>query len=560
MDFEEVINNAGYETIDSFFKRVVVPAGAVSFVLFLVSLLAVIFYGPQYFEPPFSTMMLVVPFVILLLGLTTIALYPYYVLERKKVDIQDHIHYFITFVGALATMHLKRLDIFRFVSERTEYGEINRICERVYYLADYWNIGLVASTRKVAQIIPSRIMGNFLDRLSAAMDFGEKLDVFLMEEQEAVMDEYEVEYQQSIKTLDLVQDALVSLTIGMAFVLSISFLLPMVSGYNIYLMVGLSALLLFLIDVMALIFIDGFITHDPLTHSLPIQPEEFHKMRQMIAPMIILSIMLFIILHLLDFFSLPVNFSAAIVPLVGIGFYAYKFEKKAKDYDDAFPAFIRSIGGSLGSRGGSLLGTIEPLRVHDFGIYNEPLEKLYRRLKLRCDKYLSWMYLSGETGSNLVENFGTIFLHVIRIGGDAEIGGELISKNFSRLLGLRKLRMQLASSVRGVYYGTLFGITGAAYATLKMVEVLDETMSRSLAAVSESPMVASVTRDLLPAMGQMNVPVIQNMLFLILVVHSAFSALGIKMIDGGRKEAAVVDFIVMVWIVAALSEIGRAHV
>lgn len=553
MDFEEVIHQAGFSTIDKFFKRVVAPVGIISFALFLGSLMLVQFWGIYLFTPPFSTMLYIVPFIILIVGLTAIVGLPYYILEKKKVNIHDNIHYFITFVGALSTMHVQRNSIFRYAAERTEFGEIARVIDRVYYLADFWNLGLVTTTRKLAGIVPSKILANFLDRLSAALDFGERLDIFLMEEQKAVMEEYATEYKASIQMLDLVQDALVSLTIGMAFVLSISFLLPMVSGYNPYLLVGLSGLLLVLIDVLAIIFIDSFITHDPLCHKLPIQPPEHHKMKQVTIPVLIGASLLMILLELLNIFDIPLNFSIAIAPFGLIGYYAYKCEEKAKNFDDAFPAFIRSIGGSLGARGGSLVGTIEPLRVHDFGIFNDPLEKLFRRLKVRCDKFLSWMYLSGETGSTLIENFGTIFLHILQLGGDAEAGAELISRNFTRLLGLRKLRLQLASSVRGVYYGTLFGITGAAYATLKMVEVLNDTMGKTLAAISDSPMVASVTQGLLPSLGQMNIPALENMLFFILVIHAAFCAIGIKMIDGGKKQTAFLDFIFMVWLVAVLS-------
>ncbi|MBD3261471.1 MAG: archaellar assembly protein FlaJ [Candidatus Altiarchaeales archaeon] len=553
LEFEDAVQQVGYSTIEEYFTKIVVPVVGVCFILFISMLLAITFYGSVYFGPPFIYFLFLIPFMILMLGILSVLGYPFYILERKKVEIQDNIHFFITYVGTLSTLHISRADIIRYASRRAEYGEIAKIMEKIDYLASYWNLGLVASTRKIAQLVPSRVLANFLDRLSAALDFGERIDVFLMQEQEAVMDDFSTEYKQSIQTLDLIQDALVSLTIGVSFMLSISFLLPLVSGYNVVLLMALSGIALFLIDSLSLVFIDTFISHDPLLHDLPIKPEEYYQLRKMVVAVTVSSLLLFAVLYFLGILPLPLTVAVACLPLLLIGYTASQMENKVMKYDDAFPGFIRSIGGSLGARGGSLVGTIEPLRIHDFGIFNQPLEKLYRRLKLRCDKFESWMYLSGETGSNLISNFSTIFLHVIRLGGDPEKGAEVISNNFIRLLSLRKIRLQLASSVRGIYYGTLFGITGAAYSSLQMVSILNTTLGKTLSSISTSPMVASVTEGLLPSLGTLDLPLMENTLFFILFIHAVLSAISIKMIDGGSKWAALMDFVLMVWIIALIA-------
>jgi archaellum biogenesis protein FlaJ (TadC family) len=108
----------------------------------------------------------------------------------------------------------------------------------------------------------------------------------------------------------------------------------------------------------------------------------------------------------------------------------------------------------------------------------------------------------------------------------------------------------MASSVRGVYYGTIIGITGAAYSTLRMVGILDDTFKKSFAAISQTPSVSSLTQGLLPSMGDINMPLVEDMLFFILVIHVAFSAYSVKLVDGGSKYSVFLDFVIMCWLVA----------
>jgi len=551
MDFEEAIRLAGYRDIDDFVGRLVIPVVAVTLLLFFSTLLLVNFYGGMFDLGSLTPLLLAVPFTILIIGVSVVFLYPFYVIERIKVNMHENIHYFITYAGSLSTLHVKRRQLFRLASQRVEYGEIAKVMEKVAYLSDYWNLGLVRTCRKLATLVPSKILGNFLDRMSAAFDFGERIDMFLKQEQSAVMEDFSTQYKQSLQTLSLIQDALVSLTIGVSLMMTISFMLPLIMGYSIYLLVGLSAVALFLIDILSLVFIDTFITHDPVCHNLPIKAPEYLKMRRLVTPVIALCVLLGIPLFL--FRPLPwtgVLFAITVTPLVALGFLAQRMESAIIKKDQAFPAFIRSLGGSLAARGGSLVGTIGPLRIHEFGVLNDAVNSLYARLRIRCDKFHSWMYFAGETGSNLIEKFGSIFIQVVNLGGNPEEASQIISDNFIKLLSLRELRLQMASSVKGVYYGTLLGVAGAAYATLRMVGILDNTFKQSFAAIAQTPSVSSLTQGILPSIGEINFPLVEDMLFLVLLIHVIFSAYSIKMVDGGSKYSALFDFVLMTWLLA----------
>jgi flagellar protein FlaJ len=281
---------------------------------------------------------------------------------------------------------------------------------------------------------------------------------------------------------------------------------------------------------------------------------EYLKMRRLIPPVSGLCILLTAVLLI----SRPLPWTGVLIaisltPLAILGVMASRMDSAVIRKDQAFPAFIRSLGGSLAARGGSLYGTIGPLRIHEFGVLNEGVNKLYARLKIRCDKFQSWMYFAGETGSNLIEKFGSIFIQIINLGGNAEDASQIISDNFIKILSLRELRLQMASSVKGVYYGTLLGVAGAAYATLRMVGILDNTFKQSFAAIAQTPSVSSLTQGLLPSVGELNMPLVEDMLFVVLLLHAAFSAYSIKMVDGGSKYSALLDFVLMVWLLAILA-------
>ncbi len=551
MEFDEAVRLAGYPNLDEYMRRFILPVVGAATLLFVLSLLGVSVYGSMYDLGSARMLAIFAPLGILMFAVIAVAAYPYYMIERVKVNIHENIHYFITYAGALSTIHIQRRKLFRLASQRIEYGEIAKVMEKVAYLSDYWNLGVVKTCRKLAGIVPSKILGNFLDRMSAAFDFGENLDTFLFAEQSAVMEDYASEYKQSLQTMSLVQDALVSLTIAVSFMMTVAFMLPLIMGYDIYTLVALSGLMLLFIDVMSLVFIDSFITHDQMMHGLPVKSPEYKRLKSLAAPVVALSLALLAFLLILQPLPwIPVLVAIALSPLAVIGWYASEMEAATARRDQAFPAFVRSLGGSMAAKGGSLVGTIGPLRIHEFGVLNEPVNSLYARLRVRCDKFQSWVYFAGETGSNLIEKFGNIFIQVVTLGGDPEKAAKMISDNFIKLLSLRDLRMQLAQSVRGVYYGTLVGIAGATYSTLRMVGILDSTFKKSFSSIAATPSVASMTAGIFPTIGDINMPMVENLLFVILVFHVAFSAYSVKMVDGGSKYTAFLDFVVMVWGVA----------
>jgi len=230
---DKFISSMGFDSINEFLFKFIMPVMVVCLGLFFTTLV--------FFQLPIW-----LPYLFLLSGFIFIGTYPTLVNERKKVDIQENIHFFITYAGTISTLHVNRAMFFKKISQKKKYGIISELAEKIVYLAKAWNLGYARTCRKVAQLSPSRIFADFLDRFAAVMDFGEDLELFLTEEQDAVMDDYQTDYSKSLENIRLLQEVFISMTIAIAFAMSAALLLPLIMGISIMVIVRWSLLALFL--------------------------------------------------------------------------------------------------------------------------------------------------------------------------------------------------------------------------------------------------------------------------------------------------------------------------
>ena len=495
---------------------------------------------------------ILLPFVILIGGMLYPPLYLKSVIEKKKTNIHENIHLFITYIGAIATLDISRVRVFTEASKKEEYGEITETVKKTLYLAKDWELGFAKTCRKVASLEPSIMFSEFLDRLAAALDFGEPLDLFLMKEQKAVMDEYEMEYKKSLEWMNTLRDMYSSLLIAGAFVFVASILMPFFLPYSVETLIVITALFLATANACVYVMVESFIPKAQMCHKLKIKDAEHKEMMKHMKTMLIICPVIFLVLTLIGIFSYSVNMAIALTPLGYIGFLGAKKEKAVSRRDNEFPGFIRSLGGSLSAKGGSMVTTLEALRIHEFGILNHNIEMLYRRLKLGTDKLVTWAYFSGESGSQLIYEFCNIFVDVTKLGGDPEKACEIISENFSRLLHLRKLRAQLSGNLKGMFYGAIMALALTVYAGLQSIKIISGTISSMTNSVSDAPMAKEMLGNIFLSPDAFNLPLITCLVFTILVLQAGFTAYLIKLIDGGEKYAALMDLVILTWMIVAI--------
>ena len=534
------IKMIGYKGIGDFLLRMVLPI-LVTTTIFSVGVL-VFLQLPWY-----------IPAILTGIGVLFIVLYPVILVQKQKVNIHENIHLFITYAGTISTIDLDRSTFFRKVAQKKKYGYISDVAEKAVYLAKEWNLGFAQTLRKLALHSPSRIFADFLDRFAAIMDFGGELQTFLQEEQDAVMSDYESEYKQALNNIGMLREVFIAITISVAFAMSISLLLPLLQGVSILVAVKWSLFGLILVDLLLVALIMGFIPSDDLCHKLKHKDKGMKKVEKSFWITLPLSLAIAAFTFLFTKFGFLLVVAISVTPFLITGMYATREENAVFKRDKAFPSFIRALGSTIHARQGGVVSSLHALRVHDFGVLNDMVINLYRRLKLGSDRDKSWYYFAAESGSNLIVYFVHIFAESIYLGGHAQKIGDIISSNFTRLIELRTLRQQQASALRGSLYGSLVGFVATIYITVAITTILAQMFSSAFVSTSSDGNIGNLVSSIIPPIPEVDMGMVAIYIGVLVIIHSFVSSFIIKVVDGGHKMAFFFDFTLMLWLGAIMS-------
>lgn len=538
----KIIANMGYKNETDFFIKYILPLSGVILFGFFITLFI------------FTNLHPLFPYMILLIGVLFILLYPYIQFESKKNSIDENLHLFITYAGTIATIDISRHLLFREVADKKALGEIANVATKIEYFAKEWNVGFAKTCRMIGRIIPSKIFADFLDRLAIMFDFGESLETFLQDEQSAVMDDFSSNYKKSLENIKTIQDIFLSLTMALGFLISIGLILPLLGASSMDAVVRWALVIILFLDLFVLVFVHNFIPSDKLIQSTDIVDGGMKKIYRMIFICFPITFFLLLLLKLVTPFPFLIVIAISISPLFIVGLIAQQVENEVFVRDKAFPAYIRTLGSAIEIKGGAVMSALRSLQVHDFGPMNKLSNDLYRRLKTGNDKRMCWKYFSAESGSNLIYQFSQIFSEAIFLGGAPERIGEIVSQNFQKLISLRKLRLQLASGLRGALYGSLLGFSAAAYVSAQIAGLLGQMFSVPFDAIDSgmNPLDGIIGDSATSGLG-IDMEMVKLYIGIMILVHAVVSALIIKIVDGGTPYAALFDMVTMIWMGAALS-------
>lgn len=526
----------GYKNLNDYLLKLCFPLlGSVLFISLLLPLILPVGFG-------FSA-------ILILLVLIGLVAYPAIQYSNINQEINENLHYFITYAGTIATMRISRHMLFQRIAQKKVFGEISNIFEKVLYLAREWNLGFANSCRTMTARIPSAILADFLDRFAVIMDFGEELDVFLYDEQDAVLDDYKVEYEKSLEIIKMIQELFMALSVSFAFLVSTMMLAPLLIEAPVENLLLYSLIGLVLMDAGIIVAIRSFIPGDSVLHSLPDKNLMQKKIKKWFFILLALSVLIF--LSLTFFASLPfvLDIALSITPLLYPGFLARREEELVKKRDVQFPVFARVFGSAIEVRNGGVISALRATQIHDFKTLNDMNINLHRRLRLGSNKYKSWYYYAVESGSNVISNFSKIFSESVYIGGNAEKIGEIVSRNIQHLLSLRKLRRQVAESSTGIFYGITIGVSMTVFITYRIAEKMFELFSIDETA---DETMREFAGTIMPMGQEINFSVILVYITIMLVIHSFTSSWIIKIIDGGSNYTLLINLIFMTWIIVAL--------
>ena len=544
VSYEKAFKNLGMEP-KTYFRKFALPIVAFGFIFSMVLLVAL----PTMFTGPAKYIPYLLPVVCIVFAFS----YPLSILSAKASRIDNNMHYYITQMGSIATAETPRIDIVRIVSENEDYQELAEETKKIYDLVVVWHLSLADACRFISKRTPSMIFEDFLDRFAHALQSGEDVKNFLFAEQSVVMNEYEAMYNGALYVVEIIKELFVSLVMSLIFMASFAVIMPVITGMNAELLMGIVVLIFLVTDIVMVMFTKSKIPKDPAWSQSANMTDNKLKLYRSIPVSIAGCIVVLIAVTLYGEIETSIAVAMVLTPLVYTGHVSRSIEKSIRRKDENFPAFIRSLGSSAGARGGVIDEALKALRSHDFGPLTTDVNNLYKMLVTRINKFNSWDYFASNTGSNLIQRFAGMFVQATNLGGQPEVIGDIIATNFHKIVTLRKKRSQSAGSLVGVLYGLTGGIGFTMYISLGVVGLMQNMFS-----AVEMPAGMSMGMVLYTNIG--NLDTLSNMVLAIMIGHSLMSAILIRIVDGGHMLSATIDFVIMVWISGASAVVTMAGV
>ena len=493
----------------------------------------------------FSIVFYVIPIFVLIV----VVLFPRIIKSRKRKEIEDNVHFYITHLGALATSEIGRKEMMKILSERKEYKALAEETRKIYLLMDKWNKSLAQACRFVAKRTPSKILSDFLDRMAHELDSGEDFRDFIRREQKVVMNAFSTLYQGKLYSIDVFKEVYVSVIISLSFFASFAIIAPFLTGLNVMLILNIIIVLLILVEIGLLIYVKVVSPVDPIWQtSGELTPVDWKIYKAFYISCILCLIVFALILYSVfafRLFSIPIPFIVAltVTPMLIPGIISKKEENKIIDRDKNAPSFIMSLGASASAMGGNILNALKFLTAHDFGELTESIRALYKRLCTRMNKKLAWKKFSIDTGSNLIYRFTDMFVEAISLGSDPKDVAEIVSSNFTMINSLRDRRARSVSSLIGICYGAIIGMAFSLYISYGVIE----TMNKLYASLN---IPRDVIGNLLYPVSNVDIAYLNVAIQFILMFHAVIASIIVKIVDGGRWMSGLVHMVGMLWVAA----------
>lgn len=466
--------------------------------------------------------------------------------DAKKNDINSNIPFFVTAFATLSTSDSNRITQLDILSKKDKLGLVREDLAKIVNLVRNWKRGLSEASMLLAERTPSDVFADFLSRFAHAIDSGQDFDDFVKTEANTVMSNFETAYQSALYTFELYKDLYVSMLLAFAFLVTFVMIMPVLMPINVISVLMLSLLVIALGETMLVYGIKIVLPNDPIWHNTGIKSEIQIKLERNFKIAIVISAVTGIVLYFSGLYErLPIYFMIPIIvtPLAIPSYFGSKYESKVSKNDDMFGSFIRSLSGSASARGNLVIDALKAIVLHDFGILTKDIRNLYKRLKYRVNSVVAWKYFSADTGSHLIEVFSGTFVESIELGADAEMAGDIVAKNFDRVVRMRRRRHAAAQSYVGVLYGITGGLAfalGISFGVLQIIDSIFQTFDTS----------AISSFGIFLGQPASSILIIEIFISLMLYVHAFIAGIALKVADGGKMIFGIHHAVIMSWVVA----------
>jgi len=524
-------------------------------------------------------------FVMLLTLMAAVAAVAFPVLEvqRSATLIEAEMHMFITRMGILSIGEVGAQSIFDILKQMRDYGELASEVQRIETLVDKWHTSLPEAARIVAHQSPSPLWSDFLDRMAFSIEAGQPIDDFMRSEQETIAEQYNTLYDTRLESVDTLKEIYVSLVTAGLFglvIAGIHLILFEVGGVDdtpievaSRLRFLLLASLLFLfIQVGAVFAFRATIPKDQTFARDELDtPFRINFLRSLIMSSVVtLALLILSLLTLIwvwedltsqwDKYGLlfmAVPFSPLLIPAALVR----REESQIQRRDETYPDFIRALGGTAQARSAEPSATIKALRGIDFGMLDNSIDRLEKRLSTRIDSDRAWDYFTADTNSAVISRYTRIYIEGSQSSGKPAETAEMVSRSVGNLLSLRNRRSLSANTMWGVALGLLISSVASLNVTTAIVLQLGEAIAGVASGLTETDVGALADYGggvALPVMEDAStvgenirmLKIIISLLILTQVV--AVSSIATRL-RGGTRTSAIGQMIQLTWIAGVAS-------
>ncbi|MFC3960170.1 archaellar assembly protein FlaJ [Halovivax cerinus] len=490
-----------------------------------------------------------------LLALVTAVIYPKLAQDRRRAQVRQRFHLFLTHITVLSMANINRVEIFRILAEEEEYQALAEEMGYLVALVDTWNQSLDDACRMRAKQVSSPLLSDFLERLAYTVGAGQEISDFLVEEQDTMIQQFTTRYESDLAKLDVMKELYMSMMLSLAFILVFAIVLPILIGMNPTLLIGTTILMFTIVQAAFVYAIHVVSPYDPLwyiektagggpTERIP-RALVLGFGGCLLLGVVVLAVLLGVTPVAPDRIPTPIMAAIPVTPLLLPGWRMRQEEKKVKERDQEFPSFIRALGAVESVKQTSTSNVLSTLRKKDFGALTGNVDALYKRLHMRVDDVRSWRLFAAETGSYLIQKFGDMYVVGRQMGGNPRLLGQLISANQREVLKVREKRQQATTTLTGVLFGITASTVFSFFIGLEVVAVMMEiTEGMDL----DPQLVGNLLQT-----GQYNLVVIEYLLIVTILINAALSAVMIRLTDRGHLISGLVTFVFLTWLGAVVA-------
>jgi flagellar protein FlaJ len=444
----------------------------------------------------------------------------------------------LTYMSSIATSNVSRDKIFELASKQD--GITAKSVKKIYLLAKNYGYNYARASKVVAEEAHHPALRDFLIRLSNALGLGEEEEKFFRGETEIMVEVYTNKYLSDVETLKKWTDGYAALLVSVVLVIAVFLISTMLFNMGDTVTMSILAGTLFcFVSFFGVYVIYRSAPYEITTHSLEIRSKEqelARKMSKIILPPTVVTSLILAMIGVESWIIFLVV--GALVAPVGVAGMIDMKKIEKRDYD--ISTFLKSLGATAGTVGATLAVALEHLDKKSIASLEKNAWTLQKRLINGINPKVCWRYFIGETGSELINKFTTVFLDAVNLGGNQRKIGEIVAKSSLGIAILRAKRklvsvgfMNLVIPLHAAMSGVLLFIYNIMFTFNNSVAEMMEEHSAEVGGASAGSM--PVGMGFFNIGGTSDIAFIANYVTFIVLVLTIANVFAAKFASGGSN-------------------------